>query len=535
MSFIPDCPSKCTSAADTDNDKVHRDATALAALRGAAAVGSTDLAQRQLGNSWRGSPLAINPSPAWSQNRAENRPQSLLNPDRPVFKAILTTILTMPIDMTNALAAGALLKAYISNHKGRQRQQWRSSKLHRDTVTTIDEGKNVADMGQLPQEIIDAIIDQFATSDEGQLRRGNEPREAKALKACALTARAFRSRSQQHLFASISCFTSNSGKLGPLVSGSPHLASYVTYFIVVLHADRSTGVVDFTVVSQTLALLENLVYLQVYSIHKGPAAGMWPAIFKNAFHEALLLPALRSLSLVRCTFADVLELESLLSHATGLKALTLEAVEFDNTNARRADPVSHEPRIILDSLEVTLDNRLADDAVDAMLSSFTTLDIKHLRSLDVQMWTPLIPLLKANARTVQKVRYYLPDPEDSDPHILENNTSLRHIEITQGNTDMVNSLRVFGDLGHLMALRTVSLRFQDHFSSFNDVMAKELWADLDKVLAQARDTLEDVQIHMPITKRWHISVPASLALLRGWLPSVAGKISLQLEAGYEDD
>ncbi|KAJ7218900.1 hypothetical protein C8J57DRAFT_1732119 [Mycena rebaudengoi] len=324
-------------------------------------------------------------------------------------------------------------------------------------------------MGQLPQEIIDAIIDQFATSDEAKLRIGNEPREADALKACALTARAFRSKSQRHLFASILCSTSHSDKLEVLVSGSPHLiASYVTYFIIVLRTDKSTRVVDFTVVSRILALLENLVYLQVCSSVDRRGARMWPAIFKNTFHEALLLPAFRSLSLVSCTFADVLELESLIGHASGLKALTLKDVEFDNTDARRADPVSHKPRIVLDSLEVT-SSRIPDAPVDAMLSSFTTLDITHLRALAVSMRAPLIPLLKANGRTVQKVRYYFPQPEDSDPHILENNTSLRHIDITQTNAGMARSLRVFGDLGRLMALRTVSLRFHIYGGNLADV------------------------------------------------------------------
>ncbi|KAJ7234728.1 hypothetical protein C8J57DRAFT_1531456 [Mycena rebaudengoi] len=60
----------------------------------------------------------------------------------------------------------------------------------------------------------------------------------------------------------------------------------------------------------------------------------------------------------------------------------------------------------------------------------------------------------------------------------QNNTSLRHIDLTQDNAEMARSRRVFGDLGHLMAFQT------------------EAWAELYKVLAQARDTPEDVQIHV---------------------------------------
>jgi hypothetical protein len=53
------------------------------------------------------------------------------------------------------------------------------------------------------------------------------------------------------------------------------------------------------------------------------------------------------------------------------------------------------------------------------------------------------------------------EAEYSDPHILENNTSLRHIDLTQDNAEMARSRRVFGDLGHLMAFQTVSLRFHN--------------------------------------------------------------------------
>jgi hypothetical protein len=106
-----------------------------------------------------------------------------------------------------------------------------------------------------------------------------------------------------------------------------------------------------------------------------------------------------------------MELESLLSNAHGLKELALE-VDFDDMSARQADPVSHEARVVLDSLKLDFPVRVAKHAPDAMLSTFSTLDIIHLRSLDVIMSTPLIPLLKANAGTVQRVRCYYPHYAD---------------------------------------------------------------------------------------------------------------------------
>jgi hypothetical protein len=113
--------------------------------------------------------------------------------------------------------------------------------------------------------------------------------------------------------------------------------------------------------------------------------------------------------------------------------------------------------------------------------------------------------------------------EHNDPDILDNNTSLRHIDLTTEHADMTNmisGLKVFGNLRHLKALRAVSLHFHEKFDE-----DKRKWADLDELLAQARDTLDDVQIyaHTDENNRY---LPPDLALLRGGLPSVAGNISL---------
>jgi outer membrane protein OmpA-like peptidoglycan-associated protein len=111
-----------------------------------------------------------------------------------------------------------------------------------------------------------------------------------------------------------------------------------------------------------------------------------------------------------------------------------------------------------------------------------------------------------------------------DPDLLENNTSLRHIDITQSECDMADSLQAFGNLRHLMALQTVSLRFDGPFDGDDYQMTDRGWADLDEVLAQARDTLKEVEIYAHTDRAGRI--PPKLALLRGWLPSVAQKISV---------
>lgn len=80
---------------------------------------------------------------------------------------------------------------------------------------------------------------------------------------------------------------------------------------------------------------------------------------------------------------------------------------------------------------------------------------------------------------------------------------------------------MFGSLGNLMALHTISLHFCGRLCSNN--ATTEAWSELNKVLAQARDTLKDVQIFARGDKE-----QPDLALVRSLLPSVAGKLSIYL-------
>jgi hypothetical protein len=91
---------------------------------------------------------------------------------------------------------------------------------------------------------------------------------------------------------------------------------------------------------------------------------------------------------------------------------------------------------------------------------------------------------------------------------------------------MFTSLRAFANLGHLAALRTVSLSFVHPINGPYSGLTDKTWRALEAVLGQAGDTLEDVQIHGFTGDR---EIPLDLALVCGWLPSVAGKISVDLQ------
>ncbi|KAJ7266716.1 hypothetical protein C8J57DRAFT_1617931 [Mycena rebaudengoi] len=189
-------------------------------------------------------------------------------------------------------------------------------------------------------------------------------------------------------------------------------------------------------------------------------------------------------------FANALEQGMLLSHATGLKALALGNLHFDNPSVCRVD-VPHEVRVFLESLELELKMEM----VDAIVSGFSTVDIKHLKSLVTEL-SPVIPLLKANAQTIQKIRASLlltgtdnPVPmEPPDPDILKGNQTLHLIEITAHSSWIVSVLQQFGHLGHLRALKTISLDFTDD-AKCSSPSTEVDWTKLDAILSPAVDVL----------------------------------------------
>jgi hypothetical protein len=57
---------------------------------------------------------------------------------------------------------------------------------------------------------------------------------------------------------------------------------------------------------------------------------------------------------------------------------------------------------------------------------------------------------------------------------------------------------VFGNLHHLMALQTVSLRYPYEPFGLDDYTTEEGWSKLDEVLTQAHDSLTEGGIHAHI-------------------------------------
>ncbi|KAJ7260289.1 hypothetical protein C8J57DRAFT_1338685 [Mycena rebaudengoi] len=154
-----------------------------------------------------------------------------------------------------------------------------------------------------------------------------------------------------------------------------------------------------------------------------------------------------------------------------------------------------------------------------MVSGFSTVDIKHLKSL-VSNSSPIIPLLRVNAQTIQKVRiilYYLREPHD--PDVLKGNQTLHMIEITENSSWMASALQQFGHFGHLKALKTISFDFTDRAEAASPSTAAD-WPELDAILSPVVDGLEDIHIHS--------EHPLDVELIRSLLPSIGEKTAMHI-------
>jgi hypothetical protein len=219
-------------------------------------------------------------------------------------------------------------------------------------------------------------------------------------------------------------------KLDQLLATSPRIgALYIRYF-----ALRIAGIptVEFDaecaiLTARILPLLKNLAHLTLAPFERAKEVPWithiqhfpWetqPVLLKAAFQAAVARPSLMSLSLgssslgSQYSFADVASLEySLLRHAKDVKRLSLFRLELLDTSSGRDSrhiQADDGPTVLLEHLYLT---RTTKYVVDAMLSGLSAVDIKHLRSLIINQRSMSLPLLKANAPTLQKIRYIVPD------------------------------------------------------------------------------------------------------------------------------
>jgi hypothetical protein len=260
----------------------------------------------------------------------------------------------------------------------------------------------------LPQELIDSIVD--AIVDGVDLRQGPwriqyTPDLLETLKSCALVARAFVRPCQIYIFHGIDLRDDgpiqSPEALSALFEARPHLASYVR----ALYFEYNGIAEHLEPITHVLASLTNLSRIDIFP-ELNSQWKSYPAPLRAAFASAFALPCMCHITLKYICFEDASELHALLTSSTGLKTLELHSITFEKVEPieRLQQPVAVAPRVILDSLEIYY---MGTAQVQAMLDSFTVVDITQLRSLSLEN-TSMKSLLQRNAPSIQhiKIRAY---------------------------------------------------------------------------------------------------------------------------------
>ncbi|KAJ6583067.1 hypothetical protein DFH09DRAFT_1145235 [Mycena vulgaris] len=344
---------------------------------------------------------------------------------------------------------------------------------------------------RIPEELIDAIIGEFDLSEN------YDSQTQITLQSCALVARSFVRLCQTRLFARISVYdygqnpTILSHQLATLLESSPHLAAYIR----TLDLYHSSDGAETEFVSRILCAVTELhtLILTCTSYKEAfPIDASTLAVFA--------CPSLRRVELLQYRFANVLELQMLLSRSLSLRELSLDEIDFNgdeygeaSTDHASAVEDASSNTVVLKSLALS---KMEPLDVELMLESFTTVDITHLQSLSFFV-SPITGLLRVNAASLQTVKIGYPCvnfensdyAEEMDPNILADN-QLASLDFESDDLESVlTALPLFGDLANLKALKTIRIALSDNLISdvSGDAFSGDAqWRELDALLAQVR-------------------------------------------------
>ncbi|KAJ7029376.1 hypothetical protein C8F04DRAFT_42610 [Mycena alexandri] len=263
----------------------------------------------------------------------------------------------------------------------------------------------VKDSVQLPQELIDTIIDEFDVS----LTDIGDPRifpDRKTLRSCALVSRAFVRPSQKKLFSTVSTRYRSGDRwaqspderlrlFSKLLASNPHIGQYVRTLNLGYRCGRSKSLDHILLALPNLNIV-NLYPWRDFRSRNWHVAEEFPIHHRDSFLAVFSLSSLRILALRDHRFSNPVALLSMLSNSIGLEELVLHNIEFaDLQVADRPKDRPDTPQLVLKSL--TLIGMSISD-IDTLLNAFTNVDISHLQSLCCDRYHP--SLFQA-ARTIR--------------------------------------------------------------------------------------------------------------------------------------
>ncbi|KAJ6579934.1 hypothetical protein DFH09DRAFT_1444196 [Mycena vulgaris] len=350
---------------------------------------------------------------------------------------------------------------------------------------------------KLPQELIDAIIDEFDPSlTEKNQRRVFPDRET--LRSCALVAHVFVGPSQAKLFSTVNLFClgclkapeERSRLFSKLLSSKPHIRFYVRTLQL---SYRCTG---STFVGRILSSLPNLASLSLRPSFDDLLDNIYPP-FSTHLRDSILAvfstTSLRRLELRDHQFNTAQELQHILENGRGLKELMLVHIQFADVSPRPSGVHQGPSNVAIESLQIF---QTQPDVIEAILNAFTAVDITHLRSLSCDRYYK--PLLQANAHSIHELTLEVTtldivEPEPLD-QILPTNSSLHTLNL---KLDYIYVPVFFidhclGNLARLKALKRVSIT--GRMPSISQAPA------IDKLLGSFASGLEEIHVGMDIIK-----------------------------------
>ncbi|KAJ7837284.1 hypothetical protein B0H13DRAFT_2105813 [Mycena leptocephala] len=363
---------------------------------------------------------------------------------------------------------------------------------------------------RLPQELIDAIIDHFDTSLTDQY----DCPDRKALRCCALVARALVRPSQMKLFSTVdlrSIYMDQSPDDRPrlfskLLTSRPHVGHYVKNLFLAYRCARSNSL------DRILSYLPKLTSISLHPWHKFYLLEPFPEYHRDSFLAAFSLSSLRRLSLRDHVLNDALELQSLLSNSLGLEELVLHGIQFANTSS--LDPKNHpeSPRVVLRSLAF---HGMPTRCMEAVLNSLTIVDIRHLRSLRCDRYHE--PLILANARSMQELTLIADyDLAHFYPDTLLLPEGLHNLNL-QIDSCYTHSLFI-RRLQNFATVKTLSITMPVKFFS-----AKEDWLEADSLLAEVGSALEELHVNFNRLRLRYQQQDEIERVLRASMPTMNAK------------
>ncbi|KAJ7432191.1 hypothetical protein B0H11DRAFT_2127344 [Mycena galericulata] len=382
---------------------------------------------------------------------------------------------------------------------------------------------------EIPQELVDAIIAEIRPLHNrypSSLYEDASAPDFETLKSCTLVSRAFARPAQSLIFSAVRLdgFGHSRSRrytkapferFARLLRERPHIASYVRNLHFVYSLDEATLLVEI------LACLPSLeeIHAQPHGSLSSRVNHTWvahPAPLKAALSAALSCPTLRRVNMMGYHFHHARELHNLLRNTVSLKHLALEYIEFEDHDESITSEAATPPasKIFVDSLKL---KGLLLENIHSIMAAFTTVDIRHLRSL--QLWdTPMTSILRANAATLQAVEILLKsrfaaDLDRLDVDVLAGAHQVASIRIEAYDAPNLDSAFGFlGNLSHLTALRTLDFK----------IFPRLIVADDERVWRRVDVALSSLHLHsVAITTRrnWNVQLEPR-SMLTNWMPGL---------------